>query len=74
MAASFGWKVCQTDVKSTFLNGGLEEEVFMYQPQGFQVIKALYGLEHGPRTWYTKFDKYLTQFRFRRFHLIKSLC
>jgi hypothetical protein len=37
IAAHFGWKVYQMDVKSSFLNGDLDEEVYMVQPQGFQV-------------------------------------
>jgi hypothetical protein len=61
MAAQFGWKVHQMDVKSAFLNGDLQEEVYMYQQQGFQVLgkehlvcrlkKALYGLKQAPRAW-----------------------
>jgi hypothetical protein len=52
------------DVKSVFFNGDLEEEVYMYQPQGFQVPrmehlvcrlkKALYGLKQAPWAWYIK--------------------
>jgi hypothetical protein len=52
------------DMKSAFLNGDMQEEVYMYQPQGFQVLgqehvvcrlkKALYGLMQAPRAWYIK--------------------
>ena len=42
MAAQFGWKVHQMDVKSAFVNGDLQEEVYMYQPQGLQIS----GKEH----------------------------
>jgi hypothetical protein len=58
-ASSKHIKVYQMDVKSTFLNGDLEEEVYMEQPDGFQVQeeehyvyrlkKALYGLKQAPR-------------------------
>ena len=58
MAAQNGWKLHQMDVKSAFLNGDLKEEVFMTQPQGFEVegkehkvckiIKDLYGLKQPP--------------------------
>nr|GEW14771.1 zinc finger, CCHC-type [Tanacetum cinerariifolium] len=55
------------DVKTTFLNGKLEEEVYMNQPQGFimpanenmvfKLIKSLYGLKQAPKQWHQKFDK-----------------
>jgi hypothetical protein len=57
------------DVKSYFLNGELEEEVYIEQPEGFQLPenanyvcklkKALYGLKQAPRAWYSRLDKYL---------------
>eukprot|EP00253_Pinus_taeda_P003670 PITA_03670 len=59
LAAQFSWKVYQMDVKSAFLNGDLQEEVYMTQPLGFKVagqeqkvcrlVKALYGLKQAPR-------------------------
>jgi hypothetical protein len=59
------------DVKSSFLNGELEEEVYIEQPERFQLSentdyvcklkKALYGLKWAPRAWYSKLDKYLQQ-------------
>ena len=63
------------DVKSTFLNGELEEEVYIEQPQGFllsehkdfvcRLKKALYGLKQAPRAWYSRLDKYLQQQGFK---------
>ena len=57
------------DVKSSFLNGYLKEEVYVEQPQGFivegkedkvyRLKKALYGLKQAPRAWYSRIDKYL---------------
>ena len=64
LAAQNGWKVHQMDVKSAFLNGDLQEDVYMTQPPGFGVpgkenqvcklVKALYGLQQAPRAWYEK--------------------
>ena len=64
------------DVKSAFLNGDLQEEVYMTQPPGFEVegqehkvyklIKALYGLKQAPRAWYAKMDEYLKKVGFQR--------
>ena len=59
------------DVKSAFLNGDLEEEVYIEQLEGFilgndaklvcKFKKALYGLKQAPRAWYYRPDKYLQQ-------------
>jgi hypothetical protein len=75
-ACSKNVKVYQMDIKSSFLNGELEEEVYIEQPEGFQLSentdyvcklkKALYGLKQAPRAWYSKLDKYLQQARFRK--------
>jgi hypothetical protein len=68
-ACSKNVKVYHMDVKSIFLNGELEEEVYIKQPEGFQLSenvdyvcklkKALYGLKQSPRAWYSRLDKYL---------------
>ena len=70
------FKVYQMDDKSTFLNGDLEEEVYMEQPEGFQLTdnpdyvcklkKALYGLKQAPRAWYCRLDKYLQNKGFKK--------
>jgi hypothetical protein len=64
------------DVKSTFLNGNLEEEVYVEQPQGYEVLgqedkvytlkKSLYGLKQAPGAWHNRIDSYLTQNGFQR--------
>jgi hypothetical protein len=68
-ACSKNVKVYQMDVKSSFLNGELEEEVYIEQPEGFQLSenidyvcklkKVVYGLKQDPRAWYSRLDKYL---------------
>nr|GFA46253.1 integrase, catalytic region, zinc finger, CCHC-type, peptidase aspartic, catalytic [Tanacetum cinerariifolium] len=60
----------QMDVKTTFLNCPLKEEVYAVQPKGFvdldhpekvyQLRKALYGLKQAPRAWYDELSKFLT--------------
>jgi hypothetical protein len=75
-ACSKNVKVYHMDVKSSFLNGELEEEVYIEQPEGFQLSentnyvcklkKALYGLKQAPRAWYSRLDKYLQQAGFRK--------
>jgi hypothetical protein len=75
-ACSKNIKVYQMDIKSVFLNGELEEEVYIEQAEGFQLSenknyvcklnKALYGLKQAPRAWYSRLDKYLQQAGFRK--------
>lgn len=75
-AANEGWFVHHMDVKSAFLNGDLQEEVYVDQPQGFvlkghedkvlRLVKALYGLRQAPRAWYAKLDSSLIKLDFRR--------
>jgi hypothetical protein len=62
--------VHQMDVKIAFLNGELDEEIYMEQSVGFvancqkgmvcQLLKSLYGLKQEPKQWHEKFDKALT--------------
>jgi hypothetical protein len=76
LAAKMKWKLHQMDVKTTFLNGVIEEEVYIEQPQGFEVEyrkshvcrlkKALYGLKQAPRTWYGRIDSFLTSLGFTK--------
>jgi hypothetical protein len=64
LVSFMGWRIHQMDVKTTFLNGIIEEEVYIEQPQGFEVSgkeshvcrlkKALYGLKQAPRAWYSR--------------------
>ncbi|KAL4301681.1 hypothetical protein GQ457_10G015230 [Hibiscus cannabinus] len=76
LAAQKKWKIHQLDVKSTFLNGFLEEEVYIEQPIGYKVKgqenkclrlkNALYGLKQAPRAWYSHIDKYFQDKGFDR--------
>ena len=76
LAAQFKWPVFQFDVKSAFLNGELNEEVFVMQPEGFVISgeenkvyklkKALYGLKQAPRAWYKKIDDFFAESGFER--------
>jgi hypothetical protein len=62
LATKMKWKLHQMDVKTSFLNGVIEKEVYIEQPQGFEVEdrkthvcrlkKDLYGLKQAPRAWY----------------------
>ncbi|WVZ63382.1 hypothetical protein U9M48_013019 [Paspalum notatum var. saurae] len=68
-AASKGFKLQQMDVKSAFLNGFIEEEVYVRHPPGFEsarfldrvykLRKALYGLKQAPRAWYARLKSFL---------------
>ncbi|GJV43468.1 putative ribonuclease H-like domain-containing protein [Tanacetum coccineum] len=71
------------DVKSAFLYGKIEEEVYVYQPPGFEdpefpdrvykVEKALYGLHQAPRAWYETLSTYLLENGFQRRTIDKTL-
>ena len=75
-ACSKDIKVYPMDVKSDFLNGELEEEVYIEQLEGFQLLenkdyvcgfkRDLYGLKQAPRAWYSRLDRYLQQQNFKR--------
>jgi hypothetical protein len=76
IAGAFDFEIKQMDVKTTFLHGNLEEEIYMKQPEGYVVKgkkelvcklkKSLYGLKQSPRMWYKKIDTYLLELGFTR--------
>ena len=70
------WKIHQMDVKTAFLNGVVEEEVYMEQTVGFEthereshvfrLKKSFYSLEQAPRTWYGRIDSFLSSLGFTK--------
>ncbi|GJT98358.1 putative ribonuclease H-like domain-containing protein [Tanacetum coccineum] len=76
-------ELAMMDVKSAFLYGTIEEEVYVCQPPGFEdpqfpdkvykVEKALYGLHQAPRAWYETLSTYLLENEFRRGIIVKTL-
>ena len=67
LAANYNWPIHQLDIKNAFLNGDLEEEVFMSPPPGFEKVfsqhkvcklkKSLHGLKKSLRAWFERFRK-----------------
>ncbi|KAL4368326.1 hypothetical protein GQ457_05G026720 [Hibiscus cannabinus] len=76
LAATLDLEVEKLDVKTSFLHGDLEEEIYMEQPRGFivpgkenlvcRLRKSLYGLKQAPRQWYKKFDSFMTEHQFKK--------
>jgi hypothetical protein len=72
ITASLDLEIEQMDVKTAFLYGTLDEEIFMEQPEGFEdgtsqvcrLDKALYGLKQSPRVWYHTLSKFLAESKF----------
>ena len=74
LAAKNSWEVHHLDVKSAFLNGELQEEVYVTQPKGYvkqgqeskvyRLLKALYGLRQAPRAWYAQLNRCLQKLGF----------
>ena len=77
-------KLYQMDVKSGFLNGLIQEEVYVEQPPGFEsealpqhifkLNKALYGLKQAPRVWYEKQSSFFLKNGFEREKVDITLC
>ena len=76
LATKFDLYIEKMDVKTTFIHGYLEEEIYMKQPEGFiikgeeelvcRLKKSLYGLKQSPRMWYQKFYSYIQSLGFKR--------
>ena len=75
VAVSRNWDIRQLDVNNAFLNGTLEEVVYMAQPEGYvddskpnhvcKFNRALYGLKRAPRAWFDKLRATLIQWGFQ---------
>ncbi len=76
MVSALDFELEQLDVKTAFLHGNLEENIYMTQPEGFQdpekkeyaclLKKSLYGLKQSPRQWYKRFDAFMVSIEFTR--------
>ena len=76
IAASLDYEIWQMDVKTAFLNGYLEEEIYMSQPNGFikeeqeqkvcKLLKSIYGLKQASRSWNLRFDETIKAYGFEK--------
>jgi len=76
LAAKYGLHLHQLDISTAFLNGELKEDIYMKQPEGFQVKgkehlvcklkKSIYGLKQSPRCWNEALDKQLKNMKFKQ--------
>lgn len=83
IAVSKGWDIRQLDINNAFLNGELEEDVYMTQPEGFEdphkrhyvckLNKSLYGIKQAPRAWFDKLKGSLLNWKFRNSKVDTSL-
>ncbi|KAL0448991.1 UNVERIFIED_CONTAM: hypothetical protein Slati_1455500 [Sesamum latifolium] len=74
IAAWYDYEIWQMDVKMAFLNGFVEEEIFMDQPEGFTAVgeeqkvcrlqRSIYGLKQASRSWNTHFDEVIRGYDF----------
>ncbi|PKH65048.1 hypothetical protein CRG98_050175 [Punica granatum] len=73
VVAHYDYEVWQMDVKSAFLNGYIEEDIFMDQPKGFEskdkakvckLKRSIYGLKQASRSWNRRFDEVIKSFGF----------
>ena len=76
IATHYDYEIWKTDVKTTFLNGNLEEEIYMMQPEGFiaknqehmvwKLKRSIYGLKQASRSWNIGFDQAIKSFGFEK--------
>ena len=83
ITAKLNWCLHHLDVKSAFLNGKIEEDIYVIQPEGYEkkgketsdlkLTKALYGLKQAPRVWNSKLNKTMSGLGFSRSKLDTAL-
>ena len=76
VAAALDYEIWQMDVKTAFLNGELEEDIYMQQPKGFIVLgqehmvckfhRSIYGLKQASRSWNIRFDQVIKLYGFEK--------
>ena len=76
IAARYDYEIWQMDVKTVFLNGNLEEEIYMMQLEGFiaenqehivcKLKRSIYGLKEASRSWNIRFDQAIKSFGFEQ--------
>jgi len=74
LVAHYDLELHQMDVKTAFLNGDIEETIYMIQPENFvlgnsksmvfKLNKSIYGLKQASRQWYYKFHQVITSYGF----------
>ena len=74
LVAHYDLELHQMDVKTVFLNGNIDETIYMVQPENFEsndskqlvcrLKRSIYGLKQASRQWYLKFDQVITSFGF----------
>ena len=76
IAASLDYEIWKMDVKTGFLNGYLDESIYMMQPEGFivegqeqkvcKLLRSIYGLKQASRSWNLRFDETIKTFGFEQ--------
>jgi hypothetical protein len=76
LVAQFDVELVHLDVKTVFLDGDLEEDIYMTQADRFKVVgkenwvsklnRSLYGLKQSPRQWYKRFDRFMIRQKYTR--------
>ena len=76
IVAIYDYEIWQMDVKTAFLNGHLDETIYMEQPEGFikkdqdkkvcKLLKSIYGLKQASRSWNLTFDETIKTYGFEQ--------